>query len=79
MKHIVCQNGGRFFFICIALKDTLGKYAYANFTEDSFLYLLIEIFHKCTYNSSKDRILQKFSQLNSTICCIVATVAVGRR
>ena len=62
--------------IFIALKDALGKYAYSDLIEDAD-HLLIEMFHKCTHDSSKKRILQNFSQQNSSIRCIVATVALG--
>lgn len=41
-------------------------------------HLLIEMYHKCTHETSKQRILDKFSsKANSVIRCIVATVALG--
>lgn len=73
---IYCRSIDMVSEIFIALKDSLGKYAYADFTEDSD-HLLIEMFHKCTHDSSKERILSNFSQQNSTIRCIIATVALG--
>lgn len=35
------------------------------------------MYHKCTHETSKQRILDKFSKANSVIRCIVATVALG--
>ena len=73
---IYCRSIDMVSKIFIALKDTLGKYAYADLTEDSD-HLLIEMFHKCTHESSKQRILQQFSKEDSKIRCITATVALG--
>ena len=60
----------------MALKDALGKFVYSNLAEAA-TRLLIEMFHKCTNDSSKQRVLQMFSRLNSSIPCIVATTALG--
>ena len=79
-------GGGRgekffFFYLYCSQRTLWGKYTYARLYREFIFYILLtEIFHKCTYNSFlKIGSCKKFSQLNSTIRCIVATVAVGRR
>ena len=60
----------------ISLKEALGEYAYVGKTPN-VENLLIEMYHKCTHDTSKQRILTNFSKVNSSIRCIVATVALG--
>jgi ATP-dependent DNA helicase RecQ len=73
---VYCRSIDTVSEIFITLKESLGKYAYADQEIDSS-HLLIEMYHKCTHDSSKQRILQDFAQGSSTIRCLIATVALG--
>jgi len=58
------------------MNHLLGDAAYNNNIQSSS-NLLIEMFHKCTNESSKSRILNEGTKTESTIRCLVATVALG--
>ena len=73
---IYCRSIDTVSEIFISLKDALGEYAYVDKTPNVD-NLLIEMYHKCTHETSKQRILDNFSKANSAIRCIVATVALG--
>ena len=62
--------------IFITMKDSLGKSAYIDEIERSE-NLIVEMYHKCTDESSKERILDEFSSASSNIRCLIATVALG--
>ena len=67
-------EGGQGVRTFISLKEALGEYAYVGKTPNVG-HLLMEMYHKCTHDTSKQRILTNFSKVNSFIRCIVATVA----
>ena len=62
--------------IFLTFKSCLGLHAYAEGVVDA-KNLLIEMYHKSTHPDSKTRILSEFKKDNSTIRCVVATVALG--
>ena len=73
---IYCRSIDTVSQIFIFLKAALEEYAYVD-KIPNVENLLIEMFHKCTHDTSKQRILSNFSKVNSSIRCIVATVALG--
>jgi ATP-dependent DNA helicase RecQ len=60
----------------MTLKDSLGLHAYLYQIKHP-QNILVEMFHKSTYQDSKDRIISEVKSNNSTIRCLVATVALG--
>lgn len=62
--------------IFLTLKYSLDLHAYADKIKE-LKNLLVEMFHKSTFQESKDRILNEFTRTNSTIRCVIATVALG--
>ena len=64
------------FFFFLTFRECFCKRAYVNeiTSPDN---LIVEMFHKSTHQTSKDRILNNFKQTGSTIRCVVATVALG--
>ena len=73
---IHCRSVDTVSEIFISLKDAQGEYAYVDKTPNVD-NLLIEMYHKCTHKTSKQRILNNFSKANSALRCIVDTVALG--
>lgn len=73
---IYCRSLDRVSELFITLKETLGIDAYAEKIKDPD-HLLIEMFHKCTHDTSKTRILQSLVKEDSNIRCVIATVALG--
>jgi ATP-dependent DNA helicase RecQ len=62
--------------VFISLKEALNKNAYVDGILNSS-NILIEMYHKCTHEISKSRIMKDFSKPDSVIRCLVATVALG--
>lgn len=73
---VYCRSIDRVSEIFLTLKDSLDLHAYADSIKES-KNLLVEMFHKSTFQDSKDRIISEFIRPNSTIRCVIATVALG--
>ena len=73
---IYCRSIDAVSEIFLTFKSCLGLHAYAEGVVDA-KNLLIEMYHKSTHPDSKTRILSEFKKDNSTIRCVVATVALG--
>lgn len=73
---VYCRSIDTVSEIFVTVKECLGDSAYAGRVV-SPENLLVEMFHKCTHESSKARILREFPSQNSTIRCLFATVALG--
>ena len=73
---IYCRSIDSVSEIFLTLKSCLGEKAYADGIKDSN-HLLVEMFHKRTHSDSKKRILSNFMEDNSSVRCIIATVALG--
>jgi ATP-dependent DNA helicase RecQ len=73
---IYCRSIDTVSELFLSLKASLQQFAYADSIQDSS-HLLLEMFHKCTDESSKTRILNLFTKPDSSIRCIIATVALG--
>ena len=73
---IYCRSIDTVSEIFITLKESLGKHAYIDQVE-IVENLMVEMYHKFTHDSSKQRILNDFSKSDSSIRCLVATVALG--
>ena len=58
------------------LRDQLGDDCYAG-QQKHVKNLIIEMFHQSTHDDSKERILTDFCKEESTLRCLVATVALG--
>lgn len=54
----------------------LGKYTYI-YCKVCTKNWIVEMFHKCTDDYSKTRFLTEFTKVDSSIRCVVATVALG--
>ncbi|XP_060559100.1 uncharacterized protein LOC132719355 [Ruditapes philippinarum] len=76
-KSIVyCRSIDTVSEVFITVKRLLGDQAYSDGIKCS-QNLLVEMYHKCTHETSKNRILTDFSSNLSTIRCLFATVALG--
>ena len=73
---IYCRSIDTVSELFLSLKCSLGRHSYSESKTDAD-HLLIEMFHNCTHESSKSRILKSFSKKDSTIRCVIATVALG--
>lgn len=73
---VYCRSIDRVSETFMTLKDSLGLHAYLYQIKHP-QNILVEMFHKSTYQDSKDRIISEFKSNNSTIRCLVATVALG--
>ena len=73
---IYCRSIDAVSEVFISLKEALGNNAYVN-ENPNVDNLLIEMYHKCTHETSKKRIIDNFSKVGGNIRCIVATVALG--
>lgn len=73
---IYCRSIDRSSGLFVTLKDSLGLSAYTNKIK-KHENVMIEMYHKANHEESKERILKEFKNESSTICCIIATVAIG--
>ncbi|XP_053377011.1 uncharacterized protein LOC128547710 [Mercenaria mercenaria] len=73
---IYCRSIDTVSEIFITFKEALGLHAYIDKIQKSS-NLIVEMYHKCTHDSSKRRIINEFSKSTSSIRCLVATVALG--
>lgn len=73
---IYCRSIDTVSEIFLSLKCALGAKAYSEEIQDSE-HILLEMYHKCTYEVSKTRILREFSKPDGNVRCVIATVALG--
>ncbi|XP_060064596.1 ATP-dependent helicase wrn-1-like [Ylistrum balloti] len=73
---VYCCSVDRVADVFIILRRSLGIDAYADNIKDSN-HALIEMFHRSIHEKSKTRINRKFKDPNSTLRCLIATVALG--
>lgn len=73
---IYCRSIDTVSDIFLTFKSCLGPNAFSEGLVDAD-HLLIEMFHKSTHQDSKTRIISEFKRENSTIRCVIATVALG--
>ncbi|KAK6168569.1 hypothetical protein SNE40_021075 [Patella caerulea] len=73
---IYCRSIDRVSDIFLTLRETLGRHSYADGIADSE-HLIVEMFHRLTHESSKQRILKNFKKTHGYLRCVVATIALG--